>query len=540
MQQAHVIAVPGQARYLVPFSARRLPHLFAKVLVLGSGIAGLRAALAAAERVDVLVVTKSAAEESNTRYAQGGIAAPIPPGDSVEDHGRDTMEAGAGLCDPKVVRDVIGAAPDAVRELIAWGARFDTRRGKIDFAQEGGHGRPRVLHSGGDATGAEIERVLLDRARSHPRITLLERTFAIDLITRQGVVVGALTWDPVNGLRVISSGATVLATGGAGQLWRETTNPEIATGDGLALAFRAGATLADLEFMQFHPTTLYLAGATRALISEAVRGEGAVLRDRKGVRFMTDVHPQAELAPRDVVSRGIVRRMRETEDTNVYLDLTHLPAGQVRARFPGLASLCETFGLDIAKDPIPVRPAAHYMIGGVRVDARGRTTLRGLWACGEVAASGLHGANRLASNSLLEGLVCGRACGEAAAAAAARTKPGTLDVENEVALDGPGPIDLADARMSLRSLMWREVGLERDGAGLADAVKRLEFWSTYIARRVFHTPAGWEIQDLLTLANLVTRSALAREESRGVHYRTDRPERDDQRWKRHVEVVRWD
>ncbi|MEK7866453.1 MAG: FAD-binding protein, partial [Planctomycetota bacterium] len=328
MQKARVIEVPGQARYLVPFSARRLPHLFAKVLVLGSGIAGLRAALAAAEKTDVLVVTKATASESNTRYAQGGIAAPIPPGDSVDDHVQDTITAGAGLCDAKVVRDVIRSAPEAMRELISWGTRFDARRGRLDFAKEGGHGRARVLHAGGDATGEEVERVLLDRARNHPRITILERTFAIDLFTWQdpstrpsaplgasspraseatrGVVVGALVWDPVNGLRAISSAAAILATGGAGQLWRETTNPEVATGDGLAVAFRAGAVMADLEFMQFHPTTLYLAGATRALISEAVRGEGAYLRDRKGVRFMTDAHPLGELAPRDVVSRGIV------------------------------------------------------------------------------------------------------------------------------------------------------------------------------------------------------------------------------------------
>jgi len=508
--------------------------------VLGSGIAGLRAALAAAEKTDVLVVTKATASESNTRYAQGGIAAPIPPGDSVDDHVQDTITAGAGLCDAKVVRDVIRSAPEAMRELIAWGTRFDARRGKLDFAKEGGHGRARVLHAGGDATGEEVERVLLERARNHPRITILERTFAIDLFTWQDVVVGALVWDPVNGLRAISAAATVLATGGAGQLWRETTNPEVATGDGLALAFRAGATMADLEFMQFHPTTLYLAGATRALISEAVRGEGAYLRDRKGVRFMADVHPLGELAPRDVVSRGIVRRMRETEDTSVYLDLTHLPAAQVKGRFPGLALLCETFGLDVGKDPIPVRPAAHYMVGGVHVDPRGRTSLRGLWACGEVAASGFHGANRLASNSLLEGLVCGKECGEAAAAASAKSKPGTLDVENDVSLDGPGPIDLADARMSLRSLMWREVGVEREAVGMGEAAKRMEFWSTYIARRAFHTPEGWEIQDMLALAQLVTRSALAREESRGVHFRTDFPVPNDKRWRRRVEVVRGD
>ncbi len=547
MLPSHVITLPGQSRYLVPFSARRLPHLFAKVLVLGSGIAGLRAALAAANQqagsareTDVLVVTKSTASESNTRYAQGGIAAPIAPGDCVEDHLQDTLEAGAGLCEAKVVREILEEGAGAVRELIDWGTRFDTRRGKIDFAQEGGHHRARVLHAGGDATGQELERVLLDRVRSHPRVTILERTFAVDLFTRQDVVVGALVWDPVNGLRVVSAAATVLASGGAGQLWRETTNPEVATGDGLALAFRAGAVLRDVEFMQFHPTTLYLAGATRSLISEAVRGEGAFLRDRNGVRFMTGVHPLAELAPRDVVSRGIVRRMRETGDTNAWLDLTHLPAAQVRSRFPGLAALCETFGLDLAKDLIPVRPAAHYMVGGVRVDPRGRTSLRGLWACGEAASTGLHGANRLASNSLLEGLVCGGECGEGASAAAAKARPGTLDLENDVALDGPGPIDLADARMSLRSLMWREVGVEREGAGLGDAARRLEFWSTYIARRAFHTPEGWEIQDMLTVAQLATRSALAREESRGVHFRTDRPERDDKRWRRHIEVVRRD
>jgi L-aspartate oxidase len=414
---------------------------------------------------------------------------------------------------------------------------------------EGGHSHRRIVHALGDATGWEVMRAVIERTRKTPSITIWDRTFTIDLLTHDGRCVGALvrrgskTGTGRLKSRVPSpflslwAKQTILASGGAGMVYRETTNPPVATGDGMAAAYRAGAQLRDMEFMQFHPTILYVAGSSRTLISEAVRGEGAYLRDKNRVRFMLDEDPRAELATRDVVARAIVRRMEKTQHPNVYLDLSHLDPNRVRAHFPGIDKVCREFGLDITTDLIPVRPGAHYMVGGVTADLHGRTTLPGLWAAGEVSSSGLHGANRLASNSLLEGLVFGAACGRGAAEEAAKTPDAFVvpPVQTGFTPDNTGPrLDVADVTNSLRSLMVRNMGIVRDRAGLLEAERQVAFWCRYVLRREFSTRAGWELQNVLTVARLMIWSALQRTESRGVHYRGDYPERDDAHWLRHV------
>lgn len=527
-------------RYLIRFDTRDLPLRWADVLVVGSGVAGLRAALEAAERGTVIVATKAAAEESNTRYAQGGIAAALHTAeDSWEKHAKDTVEVGGGLCGDEVVNTVCREGAEDVKELIKWGAAFDRRAdGELNFAQEGGHSLPRILHATGDATGMEVERVLLTRARANPRIRFLEHAFCLDLLTVDGECQGALVWDHSQGYQVVVARATVLASGGAGRVYRETTNPAVATGDGLAAAFRAGAVIEDMEFIQFHPTTLYVAGAARALVSEALRGEGARLVDRNGVRFMLAAHDLAELAPRDVVSRAIVKRMRETDDTSVYLDLTHLPGDATRARFPGIDRLCRSYGLDLTRDRIPVRPSAHYTIGGVAVDMNGATTVPRLFAAGEASCTMLHGANRLGSNSLLEGLVFGRRAGGAAASLAASTV-GTVArfaIDHRLEQQTRTDIDIEDATSALRAVMWREVAIERDAPGLTRALERIRFWSSYILPSVFAGPRGWELQNMLTVAWLIASRALAREESRGAHHRLDHTKRDDERFRFHSKV----
>jgi L-aspartate oxidase len=526
---------PAQ-RYLVQFGPKQTPHLFTDLLVIGAGIAGLRAALAAPPTLRVLVVTKDAIQQSNSRYAQGGIAGVLSAEDRFENHIEDTLTAGAGLCDRSVVEFVVREAPQQINDLIQWGTHFDEEDGQITLTREGGHSHRRIVHALGDATGFEVMRAIIERARQAPNLTLWDETFTIDLLTHQGVCVGALVWRPGHGKLLVWAKQTVLASGGAGMVYRETTNPPVATGDGMAAAYRAGAEMRDMEFMQFHPTVLYVAGSSRFLISEAVRGEGAYLRDKDGVRFMPAEDPRGELAPRDVVAQAIVRRMDRTQHPNVYLDLSHLGPARVMQRFPGIARVCQGFGLDITRDPIPVRPGAHYMIGGITVDAEGRTTLPGLWAAGEVTSSGLHGANRLASNSLLEGLVYGAACGRGAGEAAARlpdvfTVP---SIQSRFEPESGGDLDVADLTNSLRSLMVRKMGVVRDRAGLTGAEHDVAFWCRYVLGREFDSRAGWELQNLLTVARLMIGSALAREESRGVHFRSDFPERDDVQWRRHL------
>lgn len=531
-------------RYLLPFKAARLPQQVTDVLIIGGGVAGLRAAIEASASADVLVLTKDTVEQSNTWYAQGGIAAVLQPADSYDLHVRDTISAGAGLCDPKSVELVVREGPERVLELLSWGAHFDKQAGSahgLAFTREGGHSFARIVHAYGDATGRELARTLINAVRSRESIRILENSFVIDLVTDNGRCIGALAL--IKGhVNLIWAKQTILASGGTGQLYRETTNPKIATADGHAMAWRAGAALQDMEMVQFHPTTLYVAGSSRALITEAVRGEGAYLVDRNGHRFMPDYHPSAELAPRDVVSRSIVQQIRKTHYTHVYLDTRHLPTEQFRARFPQLAKLCEEFEIDVAKDLIPVHPAAHYMIGGIDANEHGQTSLKGLYAVGEAACTGLHGANRLGSNSLLEGLAYGARAGQhAAEMARSENVQFPQALEHRVPPSQKTELDITDVKSSLRSVMWRNVGIERDGERLNETREIIGFWSRYVMDKVFAPEvlgpaavAGWEIQNMLTVSALISTAAYTRTESRGAHHRMDYPDRDDAHWRLHL------
>ena len=522
-------------RFLVSFHPKRIPHFFTDVLIIGGGLAGLRAANAAGPNADVLVVTKDKLRQSNSNYAQGGIAGVLDPNDRFEDHVNDTLIAGGELCDPSIVEMVVREGPQRIQELIDWGTRFDAdEAGDLVLGKEGGHSARRIVHANGDATGREVMRAVIEWTRAQENVTIWENTFTLDLLTDNGVCRGAIVAEGARRTLVWAK-QVILCAGGAGQIYRETTNPPVATGDGHALAARAGAELRDMEFMQFHPTVLYIAGSSRILITEAIRGEGAHLVDRTGKRFMPDYDDRAELAPRDVVSQSIVTQMEKTRHPCVYLTLDHLDADHVRRRFPGIAKACANFDLDIATDPIPVRPGAHYMIGGVTVDAMGRTTLPNLWAAGEVTSTGLHGANRLASNSLLEGLVYGARAGEGATAAARQQEDTfqAIPMSSQKRKSQDEPLDIDDIRNSLQSLMWRDVGVRRSQDELQEALETIDAWRRYVLPAEFDTPAGWELQNMLTVSKIVVQAALARTESRGTHLRVDYPNSDPD-WKRHL------
>lgn len=530
MQPDH-IQVPALRRYLVPFDPKRVPHLFADVLIIGGGIAGTRAALEIDPSLRTIVVTKDRISHSNSAWAQGGIAGVLDPLDDFANHVADTIAAGKGMCDQSVVEFVVREAPDRIRELMQFGADFDRYEGEIALTLEGGHSHPRVAHALGDATGKEVMRAIHQKAFGAPHVDIWQQTFTIDLLTRDGVCRGALVWNPNHGRTFVWAKQTILCTGGAGTMYRETTNPPVATADGHALAFRAGCEVRDMEFMQFHPTVLYIAGSSRHLISEAVRGEGAYLVDSTGYRFMTDYSDALELAPRDVVSQAITQQMTKTAHPCVYLDLTHLSAEKIRRRFPHIGRVCSEFGLDITTDRVPVRPGAHYMIGGVTTDTEGRTTLPGLWAAGEVTSTGLHGANRLASNSLLEGVVYGLRCGRNASQAAVDqpdnfTAPPLHSAPGVIPHDTDESLDLTDIRNALRSLMWRSVGISRNEQDLQNARQQLDFWANYVCRRDLLESAGWELQNMMLVGRIMAAAALARRESRGVHLRSDFPETD--------------
>ncbi len=507
------------------------------VLIIGGGVAGFRAAIEASLASDVIVVTKESIRESSTLYAQGGVAAVLGDDDSLAAHRDDTLAAGAGLCEVSTVEAVVSEAPERIRELVTWGSEFDLEQGQLHLTREGGHSHHRIVHAHGDGTGKEVMSTLIRRATSSARVRVLEYTFAVELLMSDGRCVGALVQDRKGGQCRIWARSTILCTGGAGQIYRETTNPEIATGDGVAMAFRVGAVVADMEFVQFHPTSLYMAGAARHLITEAVRGEGGYLVDDRGERFTFRYHPAGDLAARDAVSRAIVQHLADTGQPCVYLDLR--PIGpRAKTRFPGLDRMCSLYGLNILEDRIPVHPSAHYMVGGLVTDLSGRTTVAGLWAAGEVAMSGLHGANRLASNSLLEGLVFGRRAGSTASAENAghpRQLPldATSAESREQRLLPSGILNAADMRNSVKSLMWRRVGIQRRGDQLTEARQRLEGWKNFVDQVQIHDPVGHELRNLLLVAWLVVRAAEWRQESRGTHFRTDFPEGPEERFRIH-------
>lgn len=523
------VTLPLRRRYLVRFSPKRVQHMFADVLIVGGGVAGARAALAIDPSQRVILVTKDVLTLSNSSWAQGGIAGVLDPLDDISNHINDTIAAGKGLCDKEVVDVVVNEAPERIHELIELGAQFDKENGEIALTQEGGHSHRRVVHALGDATGKEIMRALIARVKSAPNCDAWEKTFTIDLLTHEGACVGAILWNQQHGKTIVWAKRVILATGGAGRLYRETTNPDIATADGHAIAFRAGAELRDMEFMQFHPTVLYIAGSSRHLISEAVRGEGAYLIDCNGHRFMQDYDPAGELAPRDVVSQAINEQMSRTQHPCVYLDLSHLDPKLIADRFPHITQVCAKFGLDLASDRIPVRPGAHYMIGGITVNLNGESTLPGLLGAGEVTASGLHGANRLGSNSLLEGLVFGLRAGKLASEQAQAIPDSfqALPIQYDCTPAAEDDeLNLMDIENSLNSLMWRNVGIRRHAEGLLQAANQLEFWDRYVSRREFNQLKGWELQNQLLVARLMVVAAIERRESRGVHLRVDFPKPD--------------
>jgi L-aspartate oxidase len=520
-----------------------LEHLTTDFLIIGGGVAGLRAAVELARNGDVLVVTKDAPSESSTEYAQGGVAVALSDEDEISIHFDDTIRAGDGLCSRKAVGTLVEEGPMRIRELITWGAEFDQEGSRLAFTQEAAHSKRRVLHAHGDSTGHEILRALIDKVKASRRAAKLDYAFTQELIVDRGRCTGAVVVQQRESrVLVITARAVLLATGGAGRLFERTTNPPVATGDGIAMAWRAGAALVDLEFIQFHPTALFKPGAPQFLLSEAMRGEGGMLRNVHGLRFMDQYHPARELAPRDVVTRAIWSEMSATNADHVYLDLTHLSPEYLRQRFPRIHSTCLSYGVDITETPIPVSPAAHYIMGGVHTDLWGATSVPGLFAAGEAACTGVHGANRLASNSLLEGLVYGERAGLGAARyAAKRQRPSGPPRSVLTALDkGPSgeytASDVEHVRTSLRKLMWEHAGIIRTGDGLSSALRKLRAWD----RMIKHPPrerAALELRNMITASLLIARSALQREGSVGAHYRSDFPSKG-RNWRKRILLQR--
>jgi L-aspartate oxidase len=516
--------------------------------VVGSGVAGVRAAIELSNAGSVLVLAKSDLSDSATAWAQGGIAVALSDEDEIGLHEQDTIAAGDGLCNAVAVALLVEEGPKYITQLIEWGTEFDRAGTKLAFTREAAHSRSRILHAHGDSTGREISRALLARAHKIPNLHLRPHAFTTELILENGRAVGVRFVDEEDGsLHELRAGAVLLATGGLGQLYRETTNPEVATGDGMAIAYDAGAVLSDMEFVQFHPTALAIKGAPRFLLSEALRGEGGVLRNINLERFMKRYHEAQELAPRDVVARAIVSEMHRTNSQHVYLDMTAKPKEFLEKRFPRIFATCMSYGLDLSADLAPVSPAAHFMMGGVKTDLWGRSSVPGLYAAGETALTGVHGANRLASNSLLEGLVFGARAGDAMIEDAPGSKkkqgqlPGTTAPKNWNEVEKKPNSEkkwraMPEAMVKLRDLMWRHVGILRDGKELRGAIETLK--GMEIAPGGKDARADCELKNLHALGELIARSALAREESRGSHYRGDFPYRDDEGFQKHSVIVK--
>ena len=502
-------------------------------VVIGAGVAGLRAAIELAAAGRVLVLAKKELTESATQYAQGGIAAALSDEDEISLHLQDTVAAGDGLVNEDAARILVEEGPERIQELLDWGTQFDREGTRLTFTREGAHSRSRILHAHGDSTGREIGRALFAKAKTLKRISFVEFGFSSELCLEDGRVAGVRLISDQGVPTDVRASAVLLATGGLGQVYRETTNPSVATGDGVAMAWRAGAALMDMEFVQFHPTALYVKGAPRFLLSEALRGEGAFLRNMELHRFMPKYHELAELAPRDVVARAIAHELElvRSPAAVVYLDLTHLDADHIRKRFPRIFSTCMQHNIDITADLIPVRPAAHYAMGGVQTDLDGKTTVAGLYAAGEVACTGVHGANRLASNSLLEGLVYGARAGATMKDGSRKTASGSALAPERATAPSAGS-DPEPLIAELRDLAWQKIGIVRDGAGLKDAAAKLEEM-----KKRLPAPAGrraCEAHNLHVCASVIVRSALARLESRGAHYRTDYPAHDDAHFRKHT------
>jgi L-aspartate oxidase len=510
-------------------------------LVIGAGVAGLRAAIELASAGQVLVLAKRELTESATQYAQGGIAAALSDEDEISLHLQDTLAAGAGLCNREAAQILVEEGPGRIEELIAWGTQFDRNGTKLAFTREGAHSRSRILHAQGDSTGREIGRALYAKSNTLKHISVREFEFTTELLVDNGRISGATLINDKGERQDVSAAAVLLATGGLGQIYRETTNPGVATGDGVAMAFRAGAELSDMEFVQFHPTALFVKGAPRFLLSEALRGEGAYLRNDQLTRFMPKYHELGELAPRDVVARAIVHELETSraKEPVVYLDLTHLRPKHLKERFPRIYATCLQYNVDITTDMVPIRPAAHYSMGGVRSDLEGRTNLPGLYAAGEVAATGVHGANRLASNSLLEGLVFGARAGDAMRQETRKTPHRTNSHSHvQKASNGPLPLNekaVEDFIHEVQDLMWREVGIVRSGSGLRTAIQQLETMGGRLTKTT--TRRHFEARNIQQTGLQIAQSALAREESRGAHYRLDYPDHDDAKFLKHSVVV---
>lgn len=518
-------------RYLINVDLPDLPGISCDYLVIGSGIAGLYTAIKASQYGSVILLTKKKLQDSNTEHAQGGIAAAIDVSDSPELHLKDTVKAGAGLCDLDAVEILVNEGPRRVQELLEWGANFDKVGGQLSLTREGAHSRRRILHAR-DATGEEIQRTLVRQIRAEGKVEVLENHFVIDLLTGSQGCCGAIAMDQAGNLKAYYGAFTIMASGGAGQLYKNTTNPAVATGDGIAMAYRAGAELMDMEFIQFHPTALSIDGAPPFLISEAVRGEGALLLNALGERFMPNYHPMAELAPRDIVTRAIVAEMKKTESKEVFLDLSKIERAKVRARFPNISETCAKYGIDVLDQHIPVAPSAHYMMGGIRTNQNGQTNIPRFYSCGEAACLAVHGANRLASNSLLDGLVFG-----------ARAVKHTLRELRQVPPVSYKPHELratfgeeCKAKKlitDIQDIMWNQVGILRDEVGLKMAINELRERSSVLWHES-KSILDMEAKNLLTIGRLVAESALKRMESRGGHFRRDYPTTDDVNWLNHV------